>query len=87
MLEGEYGVAAGYVMRILVKLGEAHDAERLVDAKNAHVAGGLFMVEIEWYQKLVTGGARFRCFTTLHPGMWITITGTRSVRFSASRRE
>lgn len=67
MLDGEYGEATSYAMRILVKLGEAHDAERLVDAKSAHVAGGLFIEEIEWYQKLLAGGAKFRCFTTLHP--------------------
>lgn len=55
MLEGEYEEVTSYVMHILVKLWRGHNAEKLVDAKSAHVAGGLFIEEIEWYQKLVTG--------------------------------
>jgi hypothetical protein len=67
MLDGEYGEATSYAMRILVKLGDAHGAEGFADAKSAHVAGGLFPEEAQWYLKLKDGGAKFRCFTTLHP--------------------
>ncbi len=67
MLNGEYGAAAQEAMSILVKLAEAYDAERMIPAKSAHVAAGLFLEEIEWYEKLIQGGAKFRCFTTRHP--------------------
>ncbi|MCQ4153350.1 MAG: aconitase X catalytic domain-containing protein [Archaeoglobi archaeon] len=67
MLNGEYGAATQEAMGILVKIAEAYDAERLLPAKSAHVAAGLFPEEIEWYERLLQGGARFRCFTTRHP--------------------
>lgn len=67
MFNGEYGAAAQEAMRILVKVAEAYGAERMVEAKSAHVAAGLFLEEVEWYERLIQGGARFRCFTTRHP--------------------
>jgi len=67
MLNGEYGPATQEAMRILVKIAEAYDAKRMVQAKSAHVAAGLFLEEIEWYERLLQGGAKFRCFTTRHP--------------------
>ncbi|MEM3464992.1 MAG: aconitase X catalytic domain-containing protein [Candidatus Jordarchaeales archaeon] len=67
MFDGEYGAAAQEAMRILVKVAEAYGAERMVEAKSAHVAAGLFLEEVEWYEKLIQGGARFKCFTTRHP--------------------
>jgi len=67
MLEGEYGAAAQEAMSILVKIAEAYDAKRMVPAKSAHVAAGLFPEEVEWYERLLQGGAKCRCFTTRHP--------------------
>ncbi|MEM1658997.1 MAG: aconitase X catalytic domain-containing protein [Candidatus Jordarchaeales archaeon] len=67
MFDGEYGAATQEAMRILVKVAEAYGAERMVEAKSAHVAAGLFLEEVEWYERLIQGGARFRCFTTRHP--------------------
>lgn len=54
-------------MSILVKIAEAYDAKRMVPAKSAHVAAGLFPEEVEWYERLLQGGAKCRCFTTRHP--------------------
>lgn len=67
MLDGEYGAAAQEAMSILVRIAEAYEAKRMVPAKSAHVAAGLFPEEVEWYEKLLEGGAKFRCFTTRHP--------------------
>ncbi|MEX2707493.1 MAG: aconitase X [Candidatus Freyrarchaeum guaymaensis] len=67
MLDGEYGAGTQEAMSILVKLAEAYGAERMIEANSAHVAAGLFLEEIEWYERLIRGGARFRCFTTRHP--------------------
>jgi predicted aconitase len=67
MLDGEYGAAAQEAMSILVRIAEAYEAKRMVPAKSAHVAAGLFPEEVEWYERLLEGGAKFRCFTTRHP--------------------
>jgi len=67
MLDGEYGAAAQEAMSILVRIAEAYGAKRMVPAKSAHVAAGLFPEEVEWYERLLEGGAKFRCFTTRHP--------------------
>jgi len=56
MLNGEYGPAMQEAMSILVKIAEAYDAKRMVQAKSAHVAAGLFLEEIEWYERLLQGG-------------------------------
>ncbi|MEM1885542.1 MAG: aconitase X, partial [Candidatus Jordarchaeales archaeon] len=57
MFDGEYGAATQEAMRILVKVAEAYGAERMVEAKSAHVAAGLFLEEVEWYERLIQGGA------------------------------
>lgn len=67
MLDGEYGTAIQEAMNILVKVGDVYGAERMIDADSAHVAAGLFLEETEWYERLIRGGAKFRCFTTRHP--------------------
>jgi hypothetical protein len=67
MLDGEYGAAAQEAMSILVRIAEAYEAKRMVPARSAHVAAGLFPEEVEWYERLLEGGAKFRCFTTRHP--------------------
>ena len=67
MLDGEYGAGTQEAMSILVRLADAYGAERMVPANSAHVAAGLFLEEVEWYERLIEGGAKFRCFTTRHP--------------------
>ncbi len=71
MLEGEYGEALSDAMRVLVKVGEALGAERLIKINHAHVSGlsyltigepGLLFIE-SFYRR----GARTRVYSTMNP--------------------
>ncbi len=87
MLDGEYGAGTQEAMGILVKLADAYGAERMIPAKSAHVAAGLFLEEVEWYERLIQGGAKFRCFTTRHPWVLITNTLRRWVLYTVTRQK
>ncbi|MEM1639188.1 MAG: aconitase X catalytic domain-containing protein [Desulfurococcaceae archaeon] len=72
MLNGEYGWAVAKAMEILVKVGEAVNAPRLIEVKHAHVSGvsytnigkyGLDFI-MDFYRK----GGRARIYTTINPG-------------------
>jgi len=86
MLDGEYGAGTQEAMSILVKLAEAYGAERMIEANSAHVAAGLFLEEIEWYERLIRGGERGSGVSQLGTlGASTTSTGTRSAPYTATR--
>lgn len=72
MCAGEEGPGVQAAMELLVALGEAYDAPRLVRISSAHATGRTYKVggdaKIQWMQELVNKGARFRTYTTLNPG-------------------
>jgi len=73
MLDGEMGVAAEAAMKILVALGDACEAKRLIPVSSVHISGGTYYAlgdeGIEWLDGLVKGGAKCKVPTTRNPGM------------------
>ena len=71
MLNGEYGEAVSIAMRLLVRVGEALGAERLVPIAHAHVSGvsydNIGDYGLEFIKTLAEKGARFRVYTTFNP--------------------
>lgn len=66
-LKGEYGAGTQSAMELLVAIGEAFDAERMIPISRAHAAssgqeGDLYFVEI-----LAKGGATCKIITTTNP--------------------
>jgi predicted aconitase len=66
-LKGEFGSGTQAAMELLVAIGEAFDAQRMIPIKRAHAAssgqeGDLFFVEI-----LAKGGAHCKVITTTNP--------------------
>lgn len=72
MLNGEYGEVVAKSMELLVRVGEAYGAERLVSISHAHVSGisysniGRYGLEfiLDFYKR----GGKARVFTTVNPG-------------------
>jgi hypothetical protein len=67
MLNGECGAGTQKAMELLLAIGEAYDAERMIPVSRAHAAssgqeGDLFFVEL-----LADGGARCRVPTSTNP--------------------
>ncbi len=71
MLRGDYGEAVSEAMKIIVKVGEALSAERLIPVTHAHASGisygtigepGLY-----WLKSLGDRGAKVRIFSTVNP--------------------
>ena len=71
LLSGEEGPAVARAMEVLVKVGEAMGAERLVPIKHAHVSGvSIFNIGsygLEFLESMLSLGARVRVFTTANP--------------------
>ena len=71
ILEGEEGEAKRLAMEIVVRVGEALGAERLVDVSHAHVSGISYYnigdPGLEFIEELARLGARFKVFTTFNP--------------------
>lgn len=72
MLNGEHGWAVAKAMELLVRVGEALNAPRLVEVKHAHVSGvsytnigkyGLDFI-VDFYRR----GGKARIYTTINPG-------------------
>jgi predicted aconitase len=63
MLHGGYGPGTAMAMDIVVKWGEAYDAERLVDVTHTHTAP---TEPLEWLKK-ISEGAKARTYSTMHP--------------------
>jgi hypothetical protein len=67
MLNGEYGLGIKRSMELLVKLGEAFDAERLVMAQSAHIHCA---VPLDLLSELTEGATQCRVITTTHPNAY-----------------
>jgi predicted aconitase len=71
MLLGDYGEAVAKAMKVIVKVGEALGAERLIEVTHAHVSGiSYFNIGdpgLEFIEDLARLGARFSIFTTANP--------------------
>ena len=63
MLDGSYGPGTAMAMDIVIKWGEAYDAERLVDVTHTHTVP---TEPIEWLRK-ISEGAKARTYSTMHP--------------------
>jgi predicted aconitase len=70
LLEGRYGEAAAFAMRLLVRFAEAVDATRFLDIEAAHVDGCLYLgrASLDFVERFVTLKGRVRVPTTLNVG-------------------
>lgn len=67
LLGGKHGQGAALAMKVLVAIGEAFDAERMVPITRAHVALSNQEADLWFAEKLVEGGARCRVSPTVNP--------------------
>lgn len=67
-LDGRNGPAQALAMRVLIRLAEAMDAERLIDISGAHIDSCLHhgQAGLDFAERLVAGGARVCVPTTLN---------------------
>ncbi|MDZ4133061.1 MAG: aconitase X, partial [Dethiobacteria bacterium] len=68
MLEGKDGPGTAIAMKVLVAIGEAFGAERMVEISRAHVALSNQEADLWFAEKLVNGGAKCRVSPTVNPG-------------------
>ena len=72
ILDGAFGEPQRIALSVLVKLGEAYGADRLVEIASAHLVASSYQIAgeagIEIYTKLVEQGARVKVRTTSDPG-------------------
>ncbi|MEM2308728.1 MAG: aconitase X catalytic domain-containing protein [Sulfolobales archaeon] len=82
MLSGEVGEAVARAMDVVVKVGEALGASRLVEVSHAHVSGVSYFnigdFGLEFIEDLLDIGARFSVFTTANPHATLLSYKTRS---------
>jgi predicted aconitase len=67
MLNGEYGPGIKRSMELLVKLGEAFDAERMVMAQSAHIHCA---ISLDLLSELTEGASQCPIITTTHPNAY-----------------
>jgi predicted aconitase len=67
MLKGEYGPGIKRSMELLVKLGEAFDAERMVIAQSAHIHCA---ISLDLLSELTEGASQCPIMTTTHPNAY-----------------
>jgi predicted aconitase len=67
LLDGKMGEGAAEAMRIQVALGEAFDAERMVEISRAHVSFGMSESDVWFVNLLLQGGGRCRISPTSNP--------------------
>ena len=72
ILAGEYGWARSKALEVIVKVGEALGAERLIEVEHAHVSGISYTnigdAGLELVQDFYRGRAYARVYTTINPG-------------------
>lgn len=72
ILDGERGEPQRLALRVLVKLGEACGADRMVEIASAHLVASSYQIAgeagIDIYTQLVAQGARVKARTTSDPG-------------------
>ena len=70
ILDGEYGFSLSLAMKILVAVGEAFNAERLVPISSSHISGISYFnigdAGLDFISK-ITGGCRVKVETTMNP--------------------
>jgi predicted aconitase len=67
MLKGDYGPGIKRSMELLVKLGEAFDAERMVMAQSAHIHCA---ISLDLLSELTEGATQCPIMTTTHPNAY-----------------
>jgi predicted aconitase len=69
-LAGEHGEAAAFAMRLLTAFADAVGATALLEISGAHIDGCLYhgQVNLDFVERLVSGGGRVRVPTTLNVG-------------------
>ncbi|WP_069808243.1 aconitase X catalytic domain-containing protein [Vulcanisaeta thermophila] len=71
VLSGRFGDVVSRAMSVIVKVGEALGADRLVEVDTAHVAGVSYFTigdpGLEYLEDLARNHARFSVFTTVNP--------------------
>lgn len=71
MLNGEYGEATRIATKVLVKVGEALGAEKLIPIVHAHVSGISYLnirePGLEFLEYMANMGARVRVYSTTNP--------------------
>jgi hypothetical protein len=68
MLEGRHGAGKATAMKVLVAIGEAFGAEKMVEISRAHVALSNQEADLWFVEKLVGGGATCLVSPTVNPG-------------------
>lgn len=70
LLSGEHGPAAQFAMRILVRMAEAQDAERMLDIVQAHIDSTVYqgLATLEFAERLVEMGARVAVPSSMNVG-------------------
>ena len=67
MLDGVYGEGTQLAMKILVAIGEAYDAPKMVPVTRTHVALSNQEADLWFAEKLANGGAKCRVRPTVNP--------------------
>lgn len=71
LLEGEGGEPKRIAMEILVALGEAYGADRLIEVRSAHISGTSYTscgeAGLDFVRRLASSGARLKPPSTLNP--------------------
>ncbi|MCS7127910.1 MAG: aconitase X catalytic domain-containing protein [Desulfurococcaceae archaeon] len=71
MLGGEFGEAMSVAMKILVKVGEALGASRLIEVSHVHISGVSYSnigePGLEYLEKLASTKPKFSAYTTVNP--------------------
>ncbi|MCE4616395.1 MAG: aconitase X [Aeropyrum sp.] len=71
VLEGEEGWAKAKALEVIVKVGEALGAERLIPIRHAHISGASYMTigdaGLKFLKRLAEGGVRFSVTATVNP--------------------
>ncbi|MEM1622600.1 MAG: aconitase X [Sulfolobales archaeon] len=85
MLSGEMGEVIAKAINVIVKVGEALGAPRLIEVSHAHVSGVSYFnigdFGLEFIEDLLASRARFSVFTTANP--YATLLGYRSRGFDS----
>ncbi len=70
-LDGEFGEALATAMRVIVEVGEALDAEKLIPISHAHISGvsvhNIGIEGVEFIEEMALKGARVSVYTTANP--------------------
>ena len=84
MLDGDYGPGVQKAMELLVALGKAFDAERLIPVSRTHVALSGQEGDTYWCTMLADGGAKCKIAPTTNPAWDVN---TLSKRFEVTEAE